>query len=65
MLFKVWLNVVRKEMLSEINVMAFSDESSLIKNFMQVRERNNYCTSKMQSIRSSADLIARSMILYL
>ena len=47
--------------------MAFSDERSLIQSFTQVRERNNCYTPKteLQSIRSSADLTAASMISYL
>ena len=47
--------------------MAFSDERSLIQSFMPVRERNNFYTPKieLQSIKSSADLTAASMISYL
>ena len=37
-LFKVWLNTAWKETLSEINIMAFSDEKSLIQSFTQVRK---------------------------
>ena len=66
-LFKVWLNMAWKETLSKINIMAFSDERSLIKSFTQVRGRNNCYAPKteLQSIRSSADLTAASMTLYL
>ena len=66
-LFKVRLNTVWKRTLSEINIMAFSDERSLIQTVTQVRRRNNCYTPKTesQSIRSSADLTAASMISYL
>ena len=66
-LFKVWLNTLWEETLSEINIMAFSDERSLIQSFTLVRGRNNCYTPKteLQSIRSSADLTAASMIPYL
>ena len=40
-LFEVWLNMAWKETLSEINIMAFSDERSLIQSFTQVRGSNN------------------------
>ena len=63
-LFKVWLNTAWKKTLYEINIMAVLDERSLIQSFMQVRGRNNCHTPKteLQSIRSSADLTALSMI---
>ena len=66
-LFKVWLNTAWKETLSEINIMAFLIERSLIQSFTQVRGRNNCYTpkTKLQSIRSSTDLPAASMISYL
>ena len=66
-LFKVWLNTAWKETLSEINIIAFSDERSLIQSFTLVRERSNCYTPKteLQSIRSSADLTAASIISYL
>ena len=66
-LFKVWLNTAWKETLSEINIIAFSDERSLIQSFTLVRGRSNCYTPKteLQSIRSSADLTAASMISYL
>ena len=66
-LLKVWLNTAWKETLCEINIMAFVDEKSLIQSFMQVRGRNNCYTpkTKLQSIRSSADLTAISMISYI
>ena len=55
--------MARKEIQSEINIMTFSDERSLIQSFMQVRGRYNCYTLKteLQSLRSSADLIAASM----
>ena len=67
MLFKVWLNAACKETLTEINIMPFSDERSLIQNFTQGRERNNCYTPKteLQSLRFSVNLAATSMILYL
>ena len=66
-LFKVWLNTAWKETLYEIIIMAFLDERSLIQSFTQVRGRNNCYTLKteLQSIRSSADLTAISMISHL
>ena len=66
-LLKVWLNKAWKETLSEINIMAFLDERSLIQSFTQVRGRNNCYTPKteLQSTRSSTDLTAASMISYL
>ena len=67
MLVKVWLNTAWKETLSEINIMAFLDESSSIQSFTQVRERNNCYTPKTEllSMRSSADLTAASIISHL
>ena len=47
-LFKVWLNTAWKETLSEINIMAFSDERSLIQSFTLVRGSNNYYTQKTE-----------------
>ena len=47
-LFKVWLNTAWKETLSEINIMAFSDERSLIQSFTLVRGSNNYYTPKTE-----------------
>ena len=66
-IFKVWLNTAWKETLSEINIIAFSDERSLIQSVTQVRGRNNCYIPKteLQSIRSSADLTAASIISYL
>ena len=56
MLFKVQLNTAWKETLSEINIIAFSDERRLILSFTQVKGKNNCYTLKtdLQSIRSSA-----------
>ena len=64
-LFKVWLNAAWKETPSEINIMAFADERSLIQSFTLVRGRNNCRKRNYSSIRSSADLTAASMISYL
>ena len=63
-LFKVWLTTVWKETLSENNIMALSDERNLIQSFTQVRGSNHCYTSetKLQSIRSSVDVTAASMI---
>ena len=67
MVFKVCLNTARKKTLTEINIVTFLDERSLIQSFMQMRGWNNSYTLKieLQSIRSSADLTAISMISYL
>ena len=47
-LFKVWLNAAWKETPSEINIMAFADERSLIQSFTLVRGRNNCYTPKTE-----------------
>ena len=53
-----------KKTLSEINIVAFSDERSLIQSFAQVMGRNNCYTPKTE-LQFSADLTAASMISYL
>ena len=47
-LFKVWLNTDWKETLSEINIMVFSDERSLIQSLTLVSGSNNCYTPKTE-----------------